>query len=286
MPRKFLGLTGFAAGAIALVTVFAANAEPVKLKLAWVIVPYEVSPVLFMKRDVMAHVGKTYDVELVHFASSPAMISAYASGDLDIATLSTFAFSNTIRSAAPGTKIVFDEYQDGVKGYYSGKYVVAKDRPIRTIDDMKGKVAVAMGIGSSGDMAIRVMLRKSGLEAPRDYTMLEAAPQNMLAMLEQGEVQLMQTAGPTARDPRVLAATRVLFDKREALGGPSAETLYVVRQSVLDQKRAAIVDLLEDYLRALRWFTTPANHAAAIQLVSDFTKIPVEQFAMDVHARR
>jgi sulfonate transport system substrate-binding protein len=274
-PPKFL-LASLVAFALVL-GAFSARAEPVKLRLAWVIVPYEVAPVLFAKRDVMVNIGKTYDIELVHFASSPAMISAYATGDLDIATLSTFALSNTIENAVPDTKIIFDEYQDGVKGYYSGKFVVLKDGPIKSIADLKGGVTVAMGIGSSGDMAIRVMLRKHGLEEKRDYTMLEATPVNMLSMLKENKAQLMLTAGPTARDPAVVAETRVLFDRRQALDGPSAETLYVVRQSVLDKERAPIVDMLEDYLRALRWFTDPANHAEAIQLVSDFTKIPADQ---------
>ena len=36
----------------------------------------------------------------------------------------------------------------------------------------------------------------------------------------------------------------------------------------------AVTDFMEDYLRSLRWYMDPANHAKAVQVVAQFTKLP------------
>ena len=128
-------------------------------------------------------------------------------------------------------------------------------------------------------MASRLMLRRHGLEANRDYTVIEANGNNMPAMLFEQKVDLINTTGFTSRDPEVIAKTRVLFTRREAFGGPSQETIFAGRAGFLAKNRAAVVDYLEDYLRALNWCLDPKNHDAAIALVAAFTKAPASRFA-------
>ena len=49
-----------------------------------------------------------------------------------------------------------------------------KDSTIHKIEDLKSKVIATNAAGSAIDIAMRAMLRKHGLEANRDYTMVEA----------------------------------------------------------------------------------------------------------------
>jgi NitT/TauT family transport system substrate-binding protein len=49
-----------------------------------------------------------------------------------------------------------------------------------------------------------------------------------------------------------------------------------MREGFLKAHRAAVVDLLEDYISCLRWYNDPANHRAAIDIVASFTKQPRE----------
>jgi sulfonate transport system substrate-binding protein len=74
-------------------------------------------------------------------------------------------------------------------------------------------------------------------------------------------------------------AVRVLFTMKDALGGPSELTIIAARKPFIDANRAVLVDYFEDTGRALRWILDPANRPAALQLVADFTKQPVANYA-------
>src|SRR6202020_1134891 len=101
----------------------------------------------------------------LHFANTPSMIPALAADQVDIATLSYAAFANAIENAGmDDLRVIADEFQDGVAGYYSDEIMVLKDSPIKTVEDLKGKVASTNGAGGAVDVALRVMLRKHGLE--------------------------------------------------------------------------------------------------------------------------
>jgi sulfonate transport system substrate-binding protein len=254
-------------------------ADPVKLRVGWVVVPFEVIPVLFEKTDILKHNGVSYLFEASHYQSAATSIVALASGDLDVIGLTPLVVATAIENAKlDDLRAIADEYQDGVDGYFSNGFRVLNDGPVKTIDDLKGRAVVTLGIGSSADVAIRAMLVRHGLVEKRDYTDLEAAPQNMKAMLKDGKVALISTAGLTAHDPELLATTHVLFSRREAMGGPVQESTFFARAGFIAKNRAAMVDFLEDYLRALRWFADPANHGAVVQAMANFTKAPPERF--------
>jgi NitT/TauT family transport system substrate-binding protein len=257
-----------------------AVAEPVKLRVGWVVVPFEVIPVLFEKTDILRHNGASYQFEPVHYQSAGTAIIALASGELETIGLTPLSVAASIENAKlTDLRALCDEYQDGIEGYFSNGFRVLDTGPVKTIEDLKGRAVVTLAIGSSADVAIRVMLRRHGLVEQRDYADLEAAPQNMKAMLNDGKVALIATAGLTAHDPDLLATTHVLFSRRDALGGPSQEATFFARAPFIAQHRAALVDFLEDYLRALRWFADPANHQEAVSRVAAFTKTPPERFA-------
>lgn len=258
----------------------ACRAEPVTIRVGWVVVPFEVVPVLFGKREVLRHEGQSYRFEPVHYQGASTALVALASGDLDTIALTPLNVASAIENAKlDDLRAILDEYEDGVDGYYSNGFRVANNGPIKSIEDLKGRAVVTLAIGSSADLAIRAMLLTKGLVAGRDYADLEAAPQNMLAMLKDGKVDLIATAGLTTHDPALVAATHPLFSRRDALGGPSQEATFFARASFIAAHRSAMVDFLEDYLRSLRWFLDPANHAEAVARVAAFTKAPPGRFA-------
>jgi NitT/TauT family transport system substrate-binding protein len=56
-------------------------------------------------------------------------------------------------------------------------------------------------------------------------------------------------------------------------------TMWTARRGYIAEHRAALVDFLEDYLRALRWITAPENQGDVVQLLAEATKLPPERFA-------
>jgi NitT/TauT family transport system substrate-binding protein len=98
----------------------------------------------------------------------------------------------------------------------------------------------------------------------------------MKAMLADKKVDLVIGVKPFTEDPNFKAISRTLFTQTEAVG-PIDMVFLTARESWIAKNRAAIVDFFEDFIAATRWFTDPANHEEAVDIVSRFTKIPSAQ---------
>ncbi|HUB97910.1 MAG TPA: ABC transporter substrate-binding protein [Stellaceae bacterium] len=271
--KRFV-LTG-AAAVFAMIAGAAKAEAPVTIHLAWVLPISNWASIIYEKKDLMKHYGKTYQPELVHFQATPAMIQALAAGEIEVADLAYSSLAIAIENAGmTDLRIIGDESQDGVAGHSTGQYFVLKDGPVKTIDDLKGKVIATVATGAALDIPVRAMLRKHGLEATRDYTVVEAAFPNMLPMLLDHKVDFIMTANPFARDPRFKDKTRVLFTVAEAMGGPTQTVVWTARQGFIDAHRAAMVDMMEDAVRAVRFLTDPANHAETVAIAARISKQP------------
>jgi sulfonate transport system substrate-binding protein len=257
----------------------AKSADPLKIRLAWAVVPSELSPILFVKPGIARHVGVTYTVEPIHFAAAPFMITALATGEVDIAPFSYSTIPNAVQNAGlTDLRIIADEFQDGVEGYYTNQFMVRKDSSIRSIADLKGKIVATNGAGSPVDIALRSMLRKHGLQEPRDLTMFEVQLPQMKAVLVERKVDLIMSVLPFSVDPGLLDIARTLFTQREAVG-TTQMIAWGARSGFLQGNRDAVVDFMEDVLRVTRWYTDPANHDEAVQIIAQFTKRPPALFA-------
>jgi sulfonate transport system substrate-binding protein len=255
----------------------AARAEPLKIRVAWITVPTSLAPILFAKPQLARHLGTSYTVEPQHFAGSSQMTTALASGDLDIAELSYSSFAYAVVNAhMSDLRVIADEIEDGNPGYYSTKYMVLKDGPVKTIADLKGKVLATNVIGTGTDIGMRAMLRQHGLEDKRDYTMIEANYANMNALLYDRKTDLI-TSIMFFETEELRQKAEPLFRLRDVMGVTQILSL-AARAPFIAANRAALVDYMDDYLRSLRWYLDPANHAEAVAIVAAFTKVPAAHF--------
>jgi len=254
-----------------------AGAEPLKIRVAWITVPTSLAPILFAKPQLARHLGSSYTVEPQHFAGSSQMTTALASGDLDIAELSYSSFAYAVANAhMSDLRVIADEIEDGVSGYYTTQYMVLNDGPVKTIDDLKGKVLATNVIGTGTDIGMRAMLRRHGLEDKRDYTMIEANFANMNALLFEHKADLITSIKFFETD-ELNEKAHSLFYLRDVMGVSQILALSA-RAPFIAANRAALVDYMDDYLRSLRWYLDPANHAEAVAIVSSFTKVPAAHF--------
>ncbi|HEY1363846.1 MAG TPA: ABC transporter substrate-binding protein [Xanthobacteraceae bacterium] len=264
----------------------ARSAEPLKIRLAWAVVPAELSPILFVKPGIARHAGVTYTVEPIHFAAAPFMITALATGEVDIAPFSYSTIPNAVQNAGlADLRIIADEFQDGVEGYYTNQFMVRKDSSIQRVEDLKGKIIATNGAGSPVDIALRSMLLRHGLQEPRDVTMFEVQLPQMKAVLTERKADLIMSVLPFSVDRGLLDIARTLFTQREAVG-TTQMIAWGTRSGFLQRNRDALVDFMEDVLRVTRWYTDPANHDEAVQIIAQFTKRPPELFAGWLFTRR
>jgi sulfonate transport system substrate-binding protein len=234
--------------------------------------------VLFAKQGLAKHQGKSYLFEPVYFGASPPQITGLSVGELEIAALGFSSFPFAVQNAGlTDLRIIADEIQDGGKDNFSTHYMVKKESGIQTVTDLKGKVLATNGLGTGVHMAMRAMLQRSGLQDKRDYTVIEAPFPTMKAVLLDGKADMIVATTPFVFDPELQAKARVLFTQRDAMGA-SELSFWATRAGFIDKNRAAMVDLLEDSLRAVRWYLDPVNRQEAIDILSRFLKQPRARF--------
>jgi len=271
-------LLKFAAVLLGLLGLDVAHAEPVKVRVAWV-APVSDMPSLWLeKKDVARHFGQSYVFESLRFQGTPPMITAIANNELEIASLAFSTLGIAVENAGmDDLRVICDNFQDGVPGYHTIEYMVLADGPIQKVEDLKGKVVATNAAGSAVDVAMKAMLKKHGLEDKRDYTVVEAPFPTLRAMLAEKKVDLIPAVLPFSLDPELRNIGRVLFHQREAVG-ITQMIMLTARKPFIDKNRAAMVDLMEDTLRIVRWFLDPANHKEAMEAAARLTKQPPERF--------
>ncbi len=268
---RSIGMAAVAA-VVLLGLVRAEAAEPYHLRIGWVVVPSDLVPLMFLKPGLAPHAGKTYAPELTHFAGTPTEMTALAAGELDCGALAYSTFALGIENAGmDDLRVIADTFQDGVPGYHTNDFVVRKDSPIHTVEDLKGKVLASNQTGSAVDIALRAMLAKHHLVDKRDLTIIEVPFPAQKAMLKEGKVDLITAVAPFGFDPELLAFSRPLFTQAEAVGRTEM-IIQVARSGFLQKHRAEMADFMADYLNALHYLSDPAHHDEAVTLITQATR--------------
>jgi len=268
-------------GVLASITAPAiAHAEPLTIRVGWVVTPGHMAPLVeaLGKRDpaVFKHLGQSYVLQPIRFNGTSPQIQAHAIGDLEIASYSTSALALAITNAHLDERVVADVVADGHPGYFSENFIVLRDGPIQTVEDVKGRRVATNAIGSASDTAMRRMFRRHGIK-DSDFTTVETNFANMPAMLDSGKVDFIGTL-PQFASEIGSGKYRVLFTARDAVG-PTQAVIWAMRADVIAAHRPALIDFFEDHIRAVRWFLDPKNREAALAIVAEVTKLPREGVA-------
>src|SRR4051812_35960638 len=255
-----------------------AVAQPVKIRVAYVVPVANWASLLFEKEGLARHQGKSYTFEAVPFQGTPQMITGLANNELEIADLAFASLAIAVQKAGMSDlRVIADAFQDGVEGYYTDEYFVLKDGPIQSVKDLKGKVVATNVAGSAVDIIMRAMLRKNGMDDRKDVNTIETAFPNMKPTLLSKKADAIPGVIPFSFDPELRAATRVLFTQKEIVGRTQM-IVWAARSGFIQKNRAAMVDFMEDVIRAVRWYLDPANHQEAVEISARVSKRPAGAF--------
>jgi NitT/TauT family transport system substrate-binding protein len=177
------------------------------------------------------------DVQLDNIASSTG-IPALLSGQVQVAQLGG---SETLSAAAGGGDLVII----GIIGPVY-PFVFMAPSSISSVDQLKGKKIGVSNIGSSSDIATRVMLRQVGLDPEKDVSIVAVGSlENRIAALLNGAID-----GGVAQPPDQLALEdkgfHVIYDLA-AQKLPSVGTAVVVQRAWLDSNH----DVAQRYMDSL-----------------------------------
>jgi NitT/TauT family transport system substrate-binding protein len=252
--------------------------QPVKIRAAYVVPVANWASLIFEKPGLARHNGRSYSFEAVHFQGTPQMITALANNELEVADLAFASLAIAIENAGmDDLRVIADEFQDGVEGYYTDEFFVLKDSPIRSVQDLKGKIVATNVAGSAVDIVMRAMLRKNGLDDRKDVNVIETAFPNMKPTLLSKKADAIPGVIPFSFDPELREKARVLFTQKEAIGRTQM-IVWAARAGFIQKNRPAMVDFMEDVIRAVRWYIDPANHKEAVEIAARVSKRPAAAF--------
>ena len=247
-------------------------ADPVKIRVGWIVMPSNLAPILFAKAGIGRHNDKSYVLDPVYFSSSSAEITALATEQIDIAAMGFSTLPLAIENAGlKDLRLLADEVQDGNGSGFTLQFMVRRDSNINSVTDLKGKVLATIGIGTGAHTGMLATLQKFGLQDKRDYTVIETPFPTMKGMLKDGKADLIAVTTGFAADPELKSIARTLFTQKDGMG-PSALSFWAARSGFIAKNRAALVDFLEDSVRSTRWYKDPANRKEAVEIVAKAIK--------------
>ena len=275
MRQRILVGVGMAA-ALLLGAVANAQAQGVKIRVAYGALPSVITPFLFLKTDHLKHYGRSYTVDSVYILATSVALQALAAKEIDVSYMSFSSLANAIIDGNIPMKVISDVSSWGSRGHQGPVYMVKADSPVKAPADLKGKVLATSAIGTGFHYAMTAWMRKGGLQEERDYTVVEARLPAMEAMLRDGKADLVTSLPPFLFAMEAKGGVRRLFTPEDAMGDVQS-LVNVVRTEFLAQNKAALTDFMEDYLIALKWFLDPANHKDAVEIAAKFMKQPADR---------
>jgi NitT/TauT family transport system substrate-binding protein len=240
--------------------------------------PNEMETIIFLdhlKQNVLKNYGKSYTLEMTFTRGTPEAASLLAAGQVDMGTLSVPAFATMVlKDAVPGgLSIISDNYQDGHAGNATNTWFVLNDSPIKTVADLKGKKVAINAFASAVDLALRVVLKKNGLDPKRDVEIVEIAFPNIASAIREKRIDCGVLVIPFLAVESPKGDFRPVFTGGDAFG-PSSVIFQATTNAFLKQHPEAVRGYLADYVDGLAWFYNPANREKAIEIVSELTKSP------------
>jgi len=208
------------------------------------------------------HFGKSYVCRGDPLCRRHAANQAAAAGELEIGAFGATAFVYAATNAKLDIRVVADVIQDGAPGYYTAPFVVRKNGPIKTAQDLKGKRVASNAIGSSSDAAMRIFLHKAGLQ-DRDFITVEANFANMPAMLADGKVDLINMPPQFARGFMDTGNYAPLFTTRTP-SAPSQLVFWGARADAIARKPRGVRRLLRRLYPHRPLVAGPGNHDRAV----------------------
>lgn len=172
-----------------LSSLFAANAlaDPVTLRLGY-------QPGDINTQTIYADAEKLFEkaglkVKLIAFPAGPAMLPAFAAGELDLGWMGEFPIVTGYANGMSIDMIMIDRINTT-----NVRVVVNPKSGINSLSDLKGK-KIAVSIGSTSHQQLNLALKKGGL-TQQDVTLVNLPPGNMPAAYEAGQVDAAVTWEP------------------------------------------------------------------------------------------
>lgn len=210
------------------------------------------------------------NVELSEFDSGPTVIAASIGGSLDggLSGVTPIFFAvdknKPIKMVSDGGHVVPADHP-----YLA--IVVENASPIRTLADLKGKTVAVNGLKTIEDALLRVALNKANIA--NSVNVVALPHPNMVPALKNGTIDASMAIEPYIATGLSSGQIRILVGSEELIPSFQISAIFFT-QDFLDKKPEVVKKFIAAYNEAIDFIN--ANPARAKEIVSDWTKTPLE----------
>ncbi|HSP14668.1 MAG TPA: ABC transporter substrate-binding protein [Thermoanaerobaculia bacterium] len=151
---------------------------------------------------------------------------------------------------------------------YGSAVVVAKDGPIHTFADLRGKTVAIPSRYSDERLIIFKALEQNGMSA-KDIRMVEMAPPDVAGALAANAIDAFSMGEPYPSQAEMAGFGRVLFQARQ-YWPDYISCVLVVRQDVIDNRPQAVQVLVDGIARSGLWLDNPPRRLPRREHAADF----------------
>jgi NitT/TauT family transport system substrate-binding protein len=151
---------------------------------------------------------------------------------------------------------------------YGSATVVAKNGPVKTFADLKGRTIAIPSRFSDERLIIFRALAQNGMDA-RDVKMVEMAPPDVAGALAAGAVDAFSMGEPYPSQAEMAGFGRVLFHARQ-YWPDYISCVLVVREDVIQKRPEAVQVLVDGIARSGLWLENPPKRVARREHAADF----------------
>lgn len=231
----------------------ASSSEPIKVRLAQNLGPISGLTIIAKAKGFFEKNG--LDISVANFTSGKQCLDTVMGGGADIATTAEAPVTAAAMAKQPIAFVAGMEYSDLKTMTTTGSSIKAKG-------DLKGK-RIGFTAGTGSEVYTATLLQSAGL-TPKDVTLVNLRPQEMLPAMAAGSIDAFNTW-----EPHVANAKKALGDKGKELDtrGTYSETFnIVVMQPYLTANPTVVKKFLTALIEAEAWLK--ANPQDAITTIA------------------
>ncbi len=200
------------------------------------------------------------DTELIYINGSTRGIQSMIAGDIDFAgAVGTSAMNGAMNG---GDVVIVDSLVNNLPYYIIGK------REIKSPEDLKGRAAATHIPGTSADFALRLSLRRFGIEYPDIQAVMVGGASARLAAVINGQVDFtMVTDSGKINGER--AGLKVIIDMAK-LKIPFQFTCTVTTKALIQGRPQTVENMVKSVADAVHFFK---NHKEeSLKIMSKYTR--------------
>ncbi len=222
--------------------------------------------------SVTPNQGKAYNLEMTGFTGGDKRLAAFEAGQLDVAT-SPAQYLLFAASKGVEFKIVASICREQKPAFVT-QYLVAQNSPIKSIDDIKGRIIGVNSARAALEVWARAALIEHGLNPDRDVKWAVLPLPTMADAVLSGKVDVGAFPQPFAAAAQAQGGFREVFDSQAGMPYPQELMVLLASPGFLSKQPEAARAFLSDFVAATNYLLDHPHEARQALIDAKAVLIP------------